>query len=180
MSPWNVWPRKQTQKPARHISVFVFPAHSSPHSYSCHNSRQCCCTVIWAPQPASCIVNGNSKICAWCHLSPQQPRSSVTATGSSRCPQGPVKGFLFCHFIGNGKAISYTSNIWHTWIWISTHTSKSMAKGFSQILKVVQHTYTLHTGVMTGICNIWAMFRENTRKCLEDYIFLTFLKDYIR
>ncbi len=51
--------------------------------------------------------------------------SSVTTIGSSCYPQGPVKAFLFCHFIGNGKAISYTRNIWRTWIWISTYSSNS-------------------------------------------------------
>lgn len=95
------------------------------YTHSCNNSPQCCCTVIWAAQPGSCIVNSNSKMRAWCHLSPQQPCSSETTSGSSRCPQGPVKGFLFCHFIGNGKAISYTGNIWHSWIWISTYPSCS-------------------------------------------------------
>lgn len=99
--------------------------HTHTQSSSQHNSSQCCCTVIWAAQPGSCIVNGNSKICAWCHLSPQQPHSSVTTTGSSCYPQGPVKAFLFCHFIGNGKAISYTRNIRHTWIWISTYAGNS-------------------------------------------------------
>lgn len=90
-----------------------------------HITQRCCCTVIWAAQPGSCIVNGNSKMCARCHLSPQQPDSSVTTTGSSCYPQGPVKAFLFCHFIGNGKAISYTRNIWRAWTRISTYAGNS-------------------------------------------------------
>lgn len=112
-------------KQAQYILYVSLQRHTHAHSPSKHNSQHCCCTVIWAAQPGSCIVNGNSKICAWCHLSPQQPHSSVTTIGSSCYPQGPVKAFLFCHFIGNGKAISYTRNIWHTWIWISTYTSNS-------------------------------------------------------
>ena len=107
-----------------------------------HNSPWCCWAVIGAPQPGSCIVNGNNKICARYHLSPQQPHSSATSSGSSCSPRGPVKAFLFCHFIGNRKAISYTRDIWCTWIWTSTYSNSQWQQGFHSPMSQ-QNTYTL-------------------------------------
>lgn len=37
-----------------------------------------------------------------------QRHSSAATSESSCCPQGAVKAFLFCHFIGKGEAIIYT------------------------------------------------------------------------
>lgn len=63
-------------------------------------------------------------------------------------PQGAVKAFLFCHFIGNGKAISYTGDIWHTWIWIGTYTITVKGSG---VLGFAQKNGTQYTCFMKTV-----------------------------